>query len=110
MRCLRSGDEALLSMPNIIRDIPQNEEENATTTYKKGFVCFGFEPAGSSYGGIDSTSDSCEIAWIYGDAAEASYWLSTHGPPHTKPPFYRQVAALNVFAIIEKESGFYEVR
>ena len=54
------------------------------------------------------TDDASEIAWIYGPAAQACYWLSEKGPPHDVGPFYRQAANLNVFAKIEHEDGFYK--
>ena len=54
------------------------------------------------------TDDASEIAWIYGPAAQACYWLSEKGPPHDVGPFYRQAANLNVFAKIEREDGFYK--
>ena len=52
--------------------------------------------------------DASEIAWIYGPAAQACYWLSEKGAPHDVGPFYRQAANLNVFARIEREDGFYK--
>ena len=69
-------------------------------------MLFGFEPAGFCYGGAGS-EDASEIAWIYGEAASAQYWVSEHGPPHDKPPFRRQIATLNHFAQIVSEQGFY---
>jgi hypothetical protein len=74
--------------------------------HKLGAVLFGFEPAGFCYGGAGS-DDASEIAWIYGEAANAQYWVSEHGPPHDKPPFRRQTATLNHFGQITREDGFY---
>ena len=62
----------------------------------------GMRPGGAGAG------DASEIAWIYGPAAQACYWLSEKGPPHDEGPFYRQAANLNVFARIEHENGFYK--
>ena len=101
-----SGDEALLVTPKLIADVPQDATENGTQDHTLGAVLFGFEPAGFCYGGAGS-ADSSEIAWIYGHAANAQYWVSAHGPPHDKPPFHRQTATLNHFAQIIKEDGFY---
>jgi hypothetical protein len=48
-----------------------------------------------------------QIAWIYGEAAQACFWVSEDGPPHDKPPYRRQEATLNHFAQISSEDGFY---
>ena len=101
-----SGSEALLVTPGLINDVPQDATENATTNHQLGDVMFGFEPAGFCHGGAGA-EDASEIAWIYGEAAQACYWLSEKGPPHTEGPFYRQAATLNVFARIVEENGFY---
>ena len=101
-----SGAEALLITPALINDLPQDKTENATTTHAMGDVLFGFEAAGSCHGGAGS-EDASEIAWIYGPAAQACYWLSEKGPPHEVGPFKRVPAELNVFAKITTESGFY---
>ena len=101
-----SGDEALLITPALIDDVPQDASENATQAHAFGNVLFGFEPAGFCYGGAGDESAS-EIAWIYGHAAEACYWVSEKGPPHREPPYRRQTATLNHFAQIFEEDGFY---
>ena len=44
---------------------------------------------------------------MYGDAVEASYWVSVHGPPHDKPPYVRKVAETNLFAKVINEDNFY---
>ena len=102
-----SGDEALMPLPVLLKGIPQDSTENSTTEYKKGYVVFGYEAVGSGYGGIDNSQDACEIAWMYGDAVEASYWVSVHGPPHDKPPYVRKVAETNLFAKVINEDNFY---
>ena len=103
-----SGDEALMPLPILLKGIPQDTSENSITEYKKGYVVFGYEAVGSGYGGIDNSQDACEIAWMYGDAVEASYWVSVHGPPHDKPPYVRKVAETNLFAKIVSEKNFYK--
>ena len=92
-----SGAEALLLTPSVIKDLPQDGSENATTDHQLLDVMFGFEPAGSCAMGAGS-SDASEIAWIYHPAAQACFWVSEHGYPHDKPPFKRVAANLNVFA------------
>ena len=62
---------------------------------------------GFCVGGAGS-EDASEIAWIYGPAAQACYWVSEHGPPHDRPPYRRQAATLNHFAQITEEQNFYE--
>ena len=103
-----SGDEALLITPSVISHIPQDSTENATQTHAMHDVLFGFEPTGFCKGGAGDV-DVSEIAWIYGEAAQAMYWVSEHGPPHDKPPFRQQVATLNKFARIVEEKLFYEM-
>ena len=102
-----SGSEALLLTPKVITDVPQDSTEGATTEHRLGDVLFGFERAGSCHGGAGA-EDVSEIAWIYGHAAQACFWLSEHGPPHDKPPFRRVAASINAFARITEENGFYE--
>jgi len=92
--------------PSLISHLPQDASENATMEHKLGDVLFGYEPAGFCHGGAASASAS-EIAWIYGEAAQACYWVSEKGPPHTEGPYRRQAAMLNVFARIVEEDGFY---
>jgi len=101
-----SGAEALLVTPGCISDLPQDDSESATQTHDFGNVLFGFEPAGFCVGGAGS-DDCSEIAWIYGEAAQACFWVSENGPPHDKPPYRRQPATLNHFAQIMAEDGFY---
>ena len=102
-----SGDEALCLTPSCITNVKQDETENAQTEHNKNGVYFGFEEAGKSYGGASSGSSCSEIAWIYGDAAQACNWQSVHGEPHDKPPFVRKAANINLFAIIIEENNFY---
>ena len=102
-----SGAEALLVTPSLISHLPQDESENATTEHKLGDVLFGYEPAGFCHGGAAASASASEIAWIYGEAAQACYWVSEKGPPHTEGPYRRQAATLNVFARIVEEDGFY---
>lgn len=101
-----SGDEALLITPSVMRGVPQDASENATMFHKKGNVAFGLELAGFCHGGA-GTEDASEIAWFYGDATQACYWVSEKGPPHSEGPYHRQAATLNIFAHIEEEEGFY---
>jgi hypothetical protein len=101
-----SGAEALLVTPACISDVPQDASESGTTTHAFGNVLFGFEPEGFCVGGAGST-DCSEIAWIYGEAAQACFWVSEDGPPHDKPPYRLQAATLNHFAQIVSEDGFY---
>ena len=101
-----SGAEALLVTPKCISHLPQDESESATQTHEFGNVLFGFEPSGFCVGGAGS-DDCSEIAWIYGPAAQACFWVSVDGPPHDKPPYRRQPATLNHFAQIVEEDGFY---
>ena len=100
-----SGDEALLCTPKVISTVPQDESENASTEHRKDFLYFGYEPPGFCYGGVEGGGS--EIVWIYGDAAQATYWVSEHGPPHDKPPYTRKAALLNCFGSAEEEDGFY---
>lgn len=104
-----SGDEALTCTPKEISHVPQDATENATTTHHMGGVFFGYEPAGFCYGGADANGAS-EIAWVYGPAAQAQYWVSVNGPPHTadRGPFKLQHATLNHFAEFEEEQSFYD--
>ena len=101
-----SGSEALLVTPSLISHLPQDATENGTTEHKLGNVLFGYEPAGFCHGGAGS-EDASEIAWIYGEAAQACYWVSEKGPPHDVGPYHRQAATLNVFAQMVEEDGFY---
>ena len=132
-----SGDEALLCTPNLISHLPQDASENATTEHTLGDVMFGFEPAGFCYGGAGSEDASeiawiCEypvhalaghparpnraheptgarapLCLADGNAAQACYWVSEKGPPHTEGPYRRVAATLNVFGRIVEEDGFY---
>jgi hypothetical protein len=96
--------------PSCISHVPQDASENATTTHHEGGIFFGYEPAGFCYGGAATGSNASEIAWIYGPAAQAQYWVSVHGPPHTpeRGPFRLQHATLNHFAEITQQDGFYD--
>jgi hypothetical protein len=94
--------------PNPILGIPQDESENVSTDHKMGNLYFGLEEAGKCYGGCSPGTSASEIAWFYGPAGLAQYWVSESGPPHDKPPFVRETAKLNEFAKIEAEDGFYE--
>ena len=101
-----SGAEALLVTPTCVKDLPQDASESATQAHALGNVLFGFEPSGFCVGGA-GYDDCSEIAWIYGPAAQATFWVSEDGPPHDKPPYRRQAATLNHFAQIVEERGFY---
>merc|ERR1711879_310434 len=98
-----SGAEALLVTPALISHVPQDATENATSEHKLGNILFGYEPAGFCHGGAGA-DDVSEIAWIYGEAAQACYWVREKGPPHTEGPYHRQAAILNVFAQIFEEA------
>jgi hypothetical protein len=102
-----SGDEALLCLDSLITHVPQDETENASQVHRMNDVMFGYEAEGFCYGGAGGAAS--EIAWIYGHAACAQYWVSDHGPPHDKPPYKRETANLNVFATIIEEDGFYTI-
>lgn len=101
-----SGAEALLVTPTCVKDVPQDASEAGTQTHEMGNVLFGFEPSGFCVGGAGS-DDCSEIAWFYGPAGQANFWVSEHGPPHDRPPYRRQAATLNHFAQIVDEQGFY---
>ena len=97
----------MLVTPICISDIPQDRTENGKRVHKLGNVLFGFEPRGFCVGGA-GPHDCSEIAWIYGMAAQACYWVSKKGGTlHGKPPYRRQPATLNQFAQIVDEDGFY---
>ena len=93
-----SGDEALLLTPQAISHVPQNSSENATTEHLLGDVLFGFEKAGTCYGGAASSGDASEIAWIYGPAAQACFWVPKNDG---SCGFRREIASLNRFAKID---------
>eukprot|EP00164_Ancoracysta_twista_P014120 GFYU01022857.1.p1 GENE.GFYU01022857.1~~GFYU01022857.1.p1 ORF type:complete len:190 (-),score=49.99 GFYU01022857.1:151-696(-) len=111
-----SGAEALLLTPSVISHLPQDETENATTVHELGNVMFGFEPKGCC---SHAAEDAAEIAWIYGKAARAGYWVnedsvqkahlweSPTDPDHSKGPYKLVHARLNVFAQVEEENNFY---
>eukprot|EP00949_MAST-11_sp_MAST-11-sp1_P002625 g2625.t1 len=98
-----SGAEALLVTPSVIDWVQQGPEENGTENHCEGDVLFGFEAAGSCHGGAKNNADVSEIAWIYGPAAQATYWL-----PNGSGGFRRQAVTLNRFARIEEENDFYK--
>ncbi|GMI18804.1 hypothetical protein TrLO_g11881 [Triparma laevis f. longispina] len=102
-----SGDEALTITPQPILNIPQDSSENCTTSHSMNHLYFGLEIAGKSYGGCSPGHSASEICWFYGPAGLAQYWVSSKGPPHTEPPFVRETAVLNEFAVLKVENGFY---
>jgi hypothetical protein len=107
-----SGAEALLLTPKVISHLPQDETENGTTEHRLGDVLFGFERAGSCHGGAAANwsssgggggGDVSEIAWIYGHAAQACFWVKDNSTGYR-----REVACLNRFAEMDGEpKGFY---
>jgi hypothetical protein len=99
-----SGDEAVCLLPECVEGVPQDASEGGTESHSKNMVLFGTEAAGSCYGGAAAGTSVSEVAWIYGPAAQAQYWVSEHGPPHTEPPFRFQKATLNHFATFEEVS------
>ncbi len=102
-----SGDEALLLTPQAITGVPQDESENGTTDHIKGGVYFGLEVSGESYGGAKPGETVSEIAWFYGEAGQACFWVSEKGPPHTEGPYKRVPATINHFAQFEDAEDFF---
>ena len=100
-----SGAEALCLTPQVVSDVPQDESENATMEHRMHDVAFGFEAAGTACMGANAAEDISEVAWFYGPACRACYWVEDE----SQDLGYRlQAANLNVFAKITEEKGFYD--
>ena len=96
-----SGAEALFLTPGLIR----LGDENAVASPVTGDVLFGFEPAGICQ---HAAEDCSEVAWVYHDAAKPRRWISSDGDPaNQRPPFETVDVALNLWAKVDAESGFY---
>jgi len=69
-------------MPKVIRDIPQDESENAKEgTAEQGDIVYAHEPLGFCVGGA-SEAKCCFLGVIYGNWNKSQYWVSEEGPPH----------------------------
>ena len=96
-----SGAEALFLTPDVV---PLGDE-NAILEYEVGDFLFGYEPAGICQ---HATEDASEVAWIYGPAARPRRWISEDGDDkNRRPPFVTTNVALNKWATVESEDGFY---
>lgn len=59
----------------------------------------------AAIGGAKAGEDVSEIAWFYGPATQACYWV----PDEASYSGYRlQAANLNIFGTIVEEQGFYD--